>query len=779
MPSSHSRQPSAGTAAAAKGPQFDALVHRYYHQLAIGCGDAACTHRLCASSPGAPRLPPQAAAVMAVQLASRPHHFFCPRLPPSSADDAGSAATSSSTAAAAASTAVPGPGSRPTEWLDDAGKPTPPSRRPPPLPQGTAEKNELGRSASGFFSLASLLRGLGVGDGGDLGTAGASVAAAATTTAVGLPRALSAHCLGQAGRGAQAASTASALEPGVDPSQLAQRGLPRSVWAKSRSFFDLPRVLSATGSSMVRSGLFASHESSREFSFIDDSTSKPVRNAYELILATDPKEQLEWTLANSVELLLASLQLNGGKYQTGDVATLPQLLILFELPLLHDKKHRDNLLKRLCLVLSGIRRPGRLALAKVLSRYESEDFLRIVNLFEDYISYKFAEGIKADEVMIAAVKVLSLLNNANELAPGGRLVPLSAFYNDILNRKLNFKDEYRDWRRTLGSSPKVVELSFFNYPFLFDPVSKSRIMHIDAMVQMSRVFEEAVVNQAVVIHAQRFLNDTPASSKGNLERDLKAATNPFLVLEVRRQRLVKDALDQLRAKEADLKKPLRIRFVGGGEEGMDQGGVQKEFFHVLVALLLDPAYGMFTHDDETRMCWVNGTSLEPGRTFELVGAVLGLALYNGVILDLNFPALVYKKLLGEEVSFDDFKDAFPSLGRGLQQLLDWTDGDVSDVFMRSFEIAYEVYGRIRTFPLIIMESEFVDLYVRHYAHTSVERQFDAFRKGFLRVCGGRALKMCRAEELELLLCGTTVLNFHELERGAEYDDGYSADHPVI
>jgi hypothetical protein len=39
--------------------------------------------------------------------------------------------------------------------------------------------------------------------------------------------------------------------------------------------------------------------------------------------------------------------------------------------------------------------------------------------------------------------------------------------------------------------------------------------------------------------------------------------------------------------------------------------------------------------------------------------------------------------------------------------------------------------------------------------------------------------MCRPEELELLICGTTELNFTSLEEGAEYDDGYDADHQVI
>ena len=39
--------------------------------------------------------------------------------------------------------------------------------------------------------------------------------------------------------------------------------------------------------------------------------------------------------------------------------------------------------------------------------------------------------------------------------------------------------------------------------------------------------------------------------------------------------------------------------------------------------------------------------------------------------------------------------------------------------------------------------------------------------------------MCRAEELELLVCGSTDLDFSELERSAGYDDGYGPEHPLI
>lgn len=69
--------------------------------------------------------------------------------------------------------------------------------------------------------------------------------------------------------------------------------------------------------------------------------------------------------------------------------------------------------------------------------------------------------------------------------------------------------------------------------------------------------------------------------------------------------------------------------------------------------------GMFTYDDETHTFWFNPTSFENDGQFTLIGIVLGLAIYNNVILDIHFPMVVYKKLLGKLGTFDDLKFSHP------------------------------------------------------------------------------------------------------------------------
>ena len=75
--------------------------------------------------------------------------------------------------------------------------------------------------------------------------------------------------------------------------------------------------------------------------------------------------------------------------------------------------------------------------------------------------------------------------------------------------------------------------------------------------------------------------------------------------------------------------------------------------------------------------------------------------------------------------------------------------------------------------------EYVSLYTKWVLEDSVGAQYEAFKKGFLRVCGGVALEMFRPKELELLVCGNPVLDFEALERVTQYDDGFSEASPCI
>ena len=80
---------------------------------------------------------------------------------------------------------------------------------------------------------------------------------------------------------------------------------------------------------------------------------------------------------------------------------------------------------------------------------------------------------------------------------------------------------------------------------------------------------------------------------------------------------------------------------------------------------------------ESRTYWFNAGSLEYEDAFMLVGLVLGLAIYNAVLLDFPLPLALYRKLLGQPAGLRDLADMDPTLGKSLRQLLDYEGAPVN------------------------------------------------------------------------------------------------------
>ncbi len=142
---------------------------------------------------------------------------------------------------------------------------------------------------------------------------------------------------------------------------------------------------------------------------------------------------------------------------------------------------------------------------------------------------------------------------------------------------------------------------------------------------------------------------------------------------------------------------------------------------------------------------------------------MGLAVYNGEILDIRFPPCVYKKLAAaslvkssdaetfgvlSSLSLYDLKFIQPDLANSLQNILDY-EGDLKEDLMMKFEISYTEFDVVKSIPLkkdgekidLTNENrkEYVDFYVDYLLNKSVYEQFKAFYLGFHSVCASNAI----------------------------------------
>jgi E3 ubiquitin-protein ligase HECTD2 len=190
----------------------------------------------------------------------------------------------------------------------------------------------------------------------------------------------------------------------------------------------------------------------------------------------------------------------------------------------------------------------------------------------------------------------------------------------------------------------------------------------------------------------------------------KRVVAPHLLLKVRRECIIEDSLTQISSNEMDVKKGLRIEFVG--EDGVDAGGLRKEWFLLLCREVFDPLYGtdllfvvgliigMFTWDDDSNYCWFNANSFETSDQYFLVGVVLGLAIYNSTILDIHLPLACYKKLLSVHCGLEDLRTFKPAIASSLEKILAYEGDDFQEVFCLDFVGEREGYGQVQTVELV-------------------------------------------------------------------------------
>ena len=55
----------------------------------------------------------------------------------------------------------------------------------------------------------------------------------------------------------------------------------------------------------------------------------------------------------------------------------------------------------------------------------------------------------------------------------------------------------------------------------------------------------------------------------------------------------------------------------------------------------------------------NGNTFEPSIKFELIGVLMGIAIFNRVILDLHFPMIAYGKILGRKPTLESLAEYMP------------------------------------------------------------------------------------------------------------------------
>jgi E3 ubiquitin-protein ligase NEDD4 len=259
-------------------------------------------------------------------------------------------------------------------------------------------------------------------------------------------------------------------------------------------------------------------------------------------------------------------------------------------------------------------------------------------------------------------------------------------------------------------------------------------------------------------------------------------------IKVRRSHIFEDSYHEImRQSAADLKKRLMIKF--DGEDGLDYGGLSREFFFLLSHEMFNPFYCLFeysAHDNYTlQINPHSGINPEHLNYFKFIGRVVGLAIFHRRFLDAFFIGAFYKMILRKKVALQDMEGVDADFHRNLEWML---NNDITDALELTFSTDDERFGETVSIELkpggeeieVTNENkrEYVDLITEWRIQKRVEEQFQAFISGFNELIPPDLVNVFDERELELLIGGIADIDVDDWKKHTDYR-GYTESDEVI
>ncbi|KAG2385835.1 hypothetical protein C9374_002984 [Naegleria lovaniensis] len=258
-------------------------------------------------------------------------------------------------------------------------------------------------------------------------------------------------------------------------------------------------------------------------------------------------------------------------------------------------------------------------------------------------------------------------------------------------------------------------------------------------------------------------------------------------LTIRRPHLMLDSFVQIRQRLPDeCKGKLQIKFQG--EEGLDVGGLTREWFLLLSKEILNPNYALFipcadqTTYQPNPSSYINSEHLS---YFQFIGRIIAMAILNEQYLDCHFTRSFYKHIIGAPITYHDIESIDPDYYKNLNWML---KNDIEDVLYYTFTQEVDEFGQRKQIELkpngknisVTNENklEYVRLVTELKMTKSIEQQLNSFLKAFYEIIPRNLIQIFNEQELELLISGLPDIDIQDLKNNTEYV-GYTKESPQI
>jgi len=274
------------------------------------------------------------------------------------------------------------------------------------------------------------------------------------------------------------------------------------------------------------------------------------------------------------------------------------------------------------------------------------------------------------------------------------------------------------------------------------------------------------------------------------KRDFSNSQRDILPLKINRQELVYSSYQQFR-NCTPLQLKLVPKVIFEGEEGVDSGGLTKDWFLELSRAFVNPALVLFR---KCKSSTIGQHEIDPRSTineehlhyFRFIGQIMGKAAYDRQLIDMDICGEIYKHILRITPKLSDLKEKDEVYYKSLQWML---DNDITDVVYETFTTTTEYFGISSTVELLpngakievdqTNKAEYVNALVRWRLFGSIENQVKSLCQGFYDVIPYESIKTFSPTELELLLNGKEEIDLDEVKCSTRYTGGYTESDATV
>uniref|UniRef100_A0A7S2W8Q6 HECT-type E3 ubiquitin transferase n=1 Tax=Mucochytrium quahogii TaxID=96639 RepID=A0A7S2W8Q6_9STRA len=273
----------------------------------------------------------------------------------------------------------------------------------------------------------------------------------------------------------------------------------------------------------------------------------------------------------------------------------------------------------------------------------------------------------------------------------------------------------------------------------------------------------------------------------------RGAFSSRVTAKIRRGYEYADAFRQLAECRENLKHRVQIEFVnsqGLAEAGIDGGGVFKEFLMEFCKQAFDPEVGLWQVTVNNEL-YPNPDSggLVPGHLvhFEFIGRLIGKAVYEGILVELNFADFFLNSVLGRRNHIHDLQSLDPEIYKNVLQLKSIPDPSILGLTFSVSQSSTTSSSEIDLIPsggsIPVTKENFI-MYISRLANFRLNEQTQsqarAFFSGFSDMIPRKWIQMFKARELQLLIAGSDEgYDIADMKTHCTYSGGYHPSQPYI